>query len=131
MEDPGNPLKSVTNSLQAASAVLEQLKGLSQSVSSWWPQNLRREAQKTPLLQYEDLIKYFVEARPNDPSISQGVLIKESKGDGYLILQLFLDDDCRVVVASDGKPYGRRILTERLDQELVEAFNNKDMIIVK
>ena len=131
MKDTENHLKSVTDSLQAASAVLEQLKGLSQSVSSWLPQNLRREAQKTTLLEYGDLIKYFVEARPDDPSISQGVLIKESKGDDYLILQLFLDDDCRVVVAPDEKPYGRRILAEKLDQELIEAFNDKEMIIVK
>ncbi|ESA37119.1 hypothetical protein N836_00120 [Leptolyngbya sp. Heron Island J] len=124
-------LDEISHLIRNFNGLIEQFRGLSRTIFGSQPRETQQESKAVNLLRYEDLIQYFVEAKPDDLKISQGALIKEYKGSKYLILQIFLDKNYEIVSSSSGKPYGRRILAKKLDQELVDAFNGKEMIIVK
>ena len=79
---------------------------------------------------YEDAIAYFVEHRPNDPSVQKGAIIRQAQGDGYYIIQTFLNHQNNLVFDPKGVPYGRKVLVERLDEELLELFGEQDLIFV-
>lgn len=79
-------------------------------------------------LTYRDVVNYFVKNKPS--SASKGVLLrKASLGGSVLISQNFLDNKDQVVMKSAGVPYGRDVRVTSIDDELREAFGNKDMII--
>ncbi len=79
-------------------------------------------------LTYREVINYFVRNRPS--LASKGVLLKKTDfGGAFLISQNFLDNKDQILMKSNGVPYGRDFRVTSIDDELREAFGNKDMII--
>jgi hypothetical protein len=73
---------------------------------------------------YEEAMKYFAAHKKDDPRYVKGAIIKEKQGDSFLITQAFLDKDGNVLG-------GSKIRAASLDAELLNAFKDKDKIIVE
>jgi hypothetical protein len=84
-----------------------------------------------PLITYEEAITYFVSNRPNDPRIKRGAILRQPHPRGHHIVQMFLDTNNELVCDSAGKPYGRQLVALKLDEELLDTFGNKNVIIVE
>lgn len=84
-----------------------------------------------PLITYEEVITYFVSNRPNDPRIKRAAILRKPHLQGYHIIQMFLDQNNEVVCDSAGKPYGRQLVALKLDEELLDTFGDKNVIIVE
>lgn len=84
-----------------------------------------------PIITYEDVIKYFITDRPNDPRIRKGAILREHHPQGYHLAQVFMDKNNQVVFSSNRVPYGRQLVARQLDEELLEIFGNKKLIIVE
>ncbi|OZH52842.1 hypothetical protein AFK68_21700 [Hydrocoleum sp. CS-953] len=84
-----------------------------------------------PIMTYEDAIKYFITDRPSDPRVKKGYILRQTHPQGQLLAQMFLDSNNEIIDRSDGKPYGRQLVTKKLDAELEDAFDNQDLIIVE
>lgn len=96
-----------------------------------WLRNLVRLPEVTPIITYEETIKYFITERPNDPKIKKGAILRQRHPQGYHLAQVYLDKNNQVVLSSNGAPYGRQLVTRELDEELLEAFGSKKLIIVE
>lgn len=80
-------------------------------------------------LTYHQVIDYFVKNRPTEIAVKKGVVIKEQHPQGQMIIQVFLDEKDELVCQSNGIPYGRKQIVKNLDEELIEYFGDKSMII--
>lgn len=96
-----------------------------------WLRNVVKLPEVIPIITYEDTIKYFITDRPNDPRIQKGAILRQPHTQGYHLAQVFLDKNNQVVLSSNGVPYGRQLVTKQLDEELLEVFKNKNVIIVE
>lgn len=84
-----------------------------------------------PIATYESVMQYFVTDRPEDPKIKKGAILRQPHPQGYHFTQMFLDAQNEPVLDPDGKPYGRQLVARVLDEELREAFGDKDLIVVE
>jgi hypothetical protein len=125
-----NPIDNLNTLLTTANELFKQIGSLGKIFASEL-KNSDIEPKKLSLLTYKNVIEYFSEPKPDDPTIVQGAIIKEKQGSDYLILQLFLTEDYQMVSSPSGKIHGRRLVTEKLDDELIAAFKNKNIILVK
>lgn len=80
-------------------------------------------------LTYHQVIDYFVKNRPTEIAVKKGVVIKEQHPQGQMIIQVFLDEKDELVCQSNGIPYGRKQIVKNVDEELIEYFGDKSMII--
>ncbi len=79
-------------------------------------------------LTYREVVSYFVKNKPL--KASKGVLVRKSEiGGTYLINQNFLDENDELLKKPGGFAYGRSLRVMNIDEELREAFGNKDMIL--
>lgn len=99
-------------------------------LDDFW-QKLFKEPKVVPLMTYEDVIKYFVSNRPSDSRVKKGVLLRMSHSQGQLLAQMFLDFNDQIIDDQNGNPYGRQLVARKLDQELLDAFDKQDLIIVE
>ena len=81
------------------------------------------------LMTYKQAVEYFVTQKPDEPKIKKGAMLRETNPEGELIIQVFLDESDRIVCDSNGKPYGHKQVVKQLDDELLEAFDNKNLLI--
>lgn len=79
-----------------------------------------------PQVSYEEIIDYFVvnQTKPENAKSIKGAVLKEKNSKGFLIYQFYLDKDDNILS-------GRQINTLNIDQELMEAFSDKDLLIVQ
>lgn len=96
-----------------------------------WLRNVVKLPEVIPIITYEDTIKYFITDRPNDPRIKKGAILRQPHTQGYHLAQVFLDKNNQVVLNPNGVPYGRQLVARELDEELLEVFGNKKVIIVE
>lgn len=96
-----------------------------------WLRNLVKIHEVIPIITYEEAIKYFITDRPNDPRIKKGAILRQPHAQGYHLAQVFLDKNNQVVLNPNGDPYGRQLVARELDEELLEVFGTKKLIIVE
>ncbi|WP_449417512.1 hypothetical protein [Phormidium nigroviride] len=96
-----------------------------------WLRNLVKLPEIIPIITYEETIKYFITDRPNDPKIKKGAILRQPHAQGYQLAQVFLDKNNQVVLNPNGAPYGRQLVARELDEELLEVFGTKQLIIVE
>ena len=82
-----------------------------------------------PELTYSEVIKYFVEQRPDDPRIVKGAVLLVPQQQGIRTHFLFLDENSDVLSGPDGKVYGKTSLVATFDDELKEAFGDTELLI--
>lgn len=83
-----------------------------------------------PLMTYKSAIEYFVTNRPSSIAVKKAVMVKENHPQGYLVSQVFLDEHGEIVCQSNGSAYGRKAIVQRFDEELADAFQGKDMLVI-
>lgn len=86
---------------------------------------------EVPVMTYESAIKYFVRNRPSDHNIKKGAIFRQRYRNFQIIDLLFLDQNDHPVYKSDGNYYGSRFLVNAIDDELQNAFDDQDIIIVE
>lgn len=96
-----------------------------------WFRDILRLPEVVPIMTYEAAIQYFITDRPSDPRIEKGAILRQPHSQGQLLAQVFLDSNNDLVRPSDGKPYGRQLVAKKLDEELLDAFGTKNLIIVE
>jgi len=84
-----------------------------------------------PLITFKEAITYFVSNRPNDPKIKRGAILRQPHRQGHHIIQMFLDKNNELVCDSANQPYGRQLVAIKLDDELLETFGDKNVIMVE
>jgi hypothetical protein len=87
------------------------------------------QAATLPTLDYDESVKYFVENRPADDRIVKGALLLQPQSGKSLLTWVFLDVNNEPVKQANGNPYGRQTLVEKLDEELLEYFDGKSLMV--
>lgn len=93
--------------------------------------SLPSEPEIVPLMKYDDAIRYFVTDRPKDPKVKKGAMLRQRHRRGQQFVQMFLDKNNQMVCQPNGTPYGRKLVVKQFDEELCEAFDDQDLIIVE
>ena len=83
------------------------------------------------MITFDEAISYFQSDMPSHSSVTKGVIIRQERPDGQLLGQMFLDTNNQLVCRSDGTPYGRQLLGEKLDKKLSKNFSEQDLIFVE
>ena len=88
-------------------------------------------AKSRKILSYKDVIQELVNNKPQDPSVVKGAAIRKRLNEKIIeVTILYLNSNNEPVFGSDEQnPYGCIIKCEQLDQELLDTFDAKDLII--
>lgn len=80
-------------------------------------------------VKYKDLIKWFVE-QPRRHEAERGAILRRAEKSGHIaVVQIFLDKNSKPLFEK-GRLCGRKLITQSLDQELLEYFGKNNTIIV-
>jgi hypothetical protein len=91
---------------------------------------LPEEPQILPEVKYEDLISWFSN-QPLHPDVKYGVIARRRFDQSNIaIIQVFLDGRNNVILKYENHQYGRKIIAKSLDDEIIEAFGKKNIILV-
>jgi len=82
-------------------------------------------------LTFGDVVGYFTDEHPGDPRITSGALLSAGHPKGRQVFQVFLDDADRVCGDPSGRPYGRRVIARRLDDELTDYLGGGALLIFR
>ena len=82
---------------------------------------------------YKNAVEYFIENKPPIPFEFGAMILEHNDGSGNaFFVQVFLDkNNSPVVNPVTQAPYGRRCLIRGMDDELIAAFGDKQVVIVK
>lgn len=106
--------------------------GLIKNLNSSLLEKIPLAQETVSILTYKSMIEYFVINRPDEPNVNKAATLREEiKSKGYLITQVFLNEDNEVICRPDGSPYGRKFFAKTLDEELSDAFGNKNVIVIE
>lgn len=81
-------------------------------------------------LGFKEAIAFFSEQAPVVSYPTKAALLLETQPPGYLVTQVFLDDKDELVCQDNDIPYGRRVLVQTIDAELVDAMRGKNLLIL-
>ena len=81
-------------------------------------------------ISYNEIFEYFIKFN-KDPRIVKGILLKESGKNHIVFYQVFLDKENNIVCNSDKSPIGRKLKAEQMDDDLIELFGSKDLVVVE
>lgn len=75
---------------------------------------------------YTDAMRFFVENKDlvENKTATKGAIFRKSENKGYLLYQVFLNDNNEIVS-------GRQLKANSFDEELTNTFGDKDLIIVE
>lgn len=80
------------------------------------------------VMTYASAIEYFVTDRPDNEAVVRGAILRQRpEGEEQAkisLVQAFLDEDFNIIS-------GRKVVVDRLDEELRKAFGDRDLIIVE
>lgn len=81
-------------------------------------------------ISYSDAIHYFVTHPIASSRTSNGAILMRPEGQGHIVIQAFVDDDWNVLQDSDGRPLGRKLKVQKVDDDLTTAFAGKEVLVV-
>jgi len=90
-----------------------------------------RELAGADRITYEEAMEYFIDHKNDSPTIVKGAIIKEGAENGFTVFQVFLDKNNQLVTDSIGNPLGYRKKVTHMDNELLNVFKGKDLVIVE
>lgn len=82
-------------------------------------------------LTLREAITRFVDGKPKSVELAKGALIVQPHREGKLVLWAFLHSDNTPMCGDDGKPFGRKAICARLDDELTTTLKGKELLIVE
>jgi hypothetical protein len=80
---------------------------------------------------YEEVMKFFFAHKNDDPRIVKGALSCKKDGAHTVLIQIFLDKEEKVVCTEKGIPIGRRLKVSTVDEELLNAFKQTNLLVVE
>jgi uncharacterized membrane protein YkvA (DUF1232 family) len=80
---------------------------------------------------YEEAMAFFLDHKKDSPRIAKGAMLRARINDKTEFTQVFLDKDNNIVCNTAAVPYGRKLTVTGLDDELLAAFKDKDMVLVE
>lgn len=80
---------------------------------------------------YSDMICGIMQNRPEAPDIAGCCVLLEDADPDFRITFIYIDSNDEPVFGDGPRPYGFYLLTKSLDDELVEAFGDSDMLVVR
>lgn len=104
------------------------LRSILDGVAQIW---LGPEEDLKEIMTYEEALGFFVTRKPEGVPVSKGVLIREQRSEGYLLIQAFLNAEDEFVKDQEGEPCMRQLLVKSLGPELQQAFGNQDIIVIQ
>jgi len=117
-------LKQLTEVFQQAKNVMKEVGELLRDMLPIGPETISK-------MSYSEAMGYFVDKRPKDSRVVKGAMLLQDHHRGHLLFQFFLDKNNEMVSGANKKPYGRQLIVKSLDDELQQAFGDKDLIIVE
>jgi hypothetical protein len=112
----------------AGSLAIAAVAGIGIAAVKWLHKNEFFRIDKE-VLSYGDVITYFVEERPADERIRSGALLKEQQANTLVLTFVFLDESGSICTRPDGTKYGQRLRVRKLDEEMLEVFAAKDLVV--
>jgi len=82
-------------------------------------------------LTLREAITRFVEGKPKPFEPAKGALIVQPHREGNMVLWAFLKEDNSLMCDETGKPYGRKAICNRLDQELLATLKGSELLILE
>lgn len=83
------------------------------------------------IMTYEEALSFFITHQPEGTQPSKGVLIREPRVDGYLVIWGFLNANDELLTNDQGAPCVHQQLVKSLDDELQQAFGDRNTIIIQ
>lgn len=99
-------------------------------VADWLRGVLGVETAVRESISYGDAISYFETHTLADDSIRKGAMILAKREDGFAFTQVFLNDQDGLVVDRQGRPQGRRLIVQTVDDRLAQLFDGKSVVLV-
>lgn len=93
---------------------------------------LPQEPEVFPVITHKEVVEYFVNERPSFPITNKGAILRQKypkKLDLFVVYQIFLDEHNELVCQPNGIPFGRKVLVRNFDEQMLEFFQDKDLII--
>lgn len=91
---------------------------------------LERRPPVLPVIDLEDIVRWFVTNTPDAVQISGGGVLRRSRPNGNLIIQFFVDDRHEVCAHPNGTPFGRRFIAASIGPELATRLaEGNDLIL--
>ena len=87
--------------------------------------------QRVGLLTLSDVVLAILESRASYPLAASAALIREGDGDGTAVHLVLLDKKQQPLFAAPGVIIAVTYQAERLDSDLVAAFGDRNVIILK
>jgi hypothetical protein len=130
----------------AQDAWLPHTGGRQQIQSMTGAESVQEGARYISVLTFESAMKYFKTDAPQNHTVKKGLLLREKTKKGLRIVQAFVDEQDEIIVQPDKNiphglqtlpgspediPYGRQITVGSLDEELLDAFGDGNLIIVE
>jgi hypothetical protein len=94
-----------------------------------WLRNRKSHKIDVEVLTYPDVITYFVENRPQDEQTRSGALLRERHRNLWILSFIFLNSEGSICSHPDGTNYGQRLRVRNLDEEMMELFSDKDLVV--
>ena len=88
-------------------------------------------AERIDELTLREVVKRFVEGKPESPESLKGALFVKPHREGQLVLWTFLDSTNNVIRGKDGAPLGCKAICAVLDEELTTMLAEHELLIVE
>ncbi|NLI78959.1 MAG: hypothetical protein GX442_21270 [Candidatus Riflebacteria bacterium] len=92
---------------------------------------LFRREETVDVLTFVEAIQFFSRHRPADARVAKGAILRSRDRQGTLIFQVFLDAGGQPLFDLPGGARGRKVRVRMMDEELEEAFDGSDLIVVE
>ncbi|BAY84678.1 hypothetical protein NIES267_41740 [Calothrix parasitica NIES-267] len=91
-------------------------------------EDLPVESRIIPEMTLKKAINYFIKEYPRDCQFDKYIMAWEFHPQGHLLTQAFADKENHLVTRKNGKPYGRKIVVKKIDEELAEIFQGNHVV---
>ncbi len=92
---------------------------------------LFRQEETVDVLTFAEAIQFFTRHRPADARVARGAILRRQDPRGTLIFQVFLDEGGQPLFDLPEGARGRKVRVRMMDEELEEAFDGSDLIVVE
>ena len=92
-------------------------------------QGFRTQPQAADLVTYNEVVEYFVKSRTCNEQIVKGALMMEENSPGKKLTFLFLDANNEPVLHNGKSPYGKTVITNAIDEALVDFSEGRSVIV--
>ncbi len=89
----------------------------------------KRQEERVGVLTYREAVRRLLCCKPSSGAPSRGALIRESHGQGFRLLFLYLDEKGFSIEDKERGVARRVLVADSLDDELSECFGDGDLLI--